>query len=161
VASSRRAIAERRARFRDAKRSARDLDALILARELDKLSARFPRFSFSINSLSYRVRFQLRSPQEKQKLIRRALASFERLALEEIRDETGLDATAVVESLAPMVRAKEIGLCLRDGTPYVPPVGARLDALGRQLDSLKRVAPTVPGEHGRLAVYFRLTPRED
>lgn len=152
---ARRALSKR-SRFRDAKRSAADLDALILARELDALSARFPRFSFSINSLSYRVRFQLRSTKEKQKLIKRALTSFDRLGLDEIRDETGLDRAAVIECLAPMIRAKEIELCLRDGARYRPPVSARLDELGRPIDSLDR---RNAGNFG--ALYFRLTARED
>jgi len=142
----------KRSRFRDAKRSARDLDALILARELEDLSLRFPRFSTSINSLSYRVRFQVRSAKEKQRLITRALKSFDLLGLDEITTETGLDRPAVIEALAPMIKARAIELCLRDGSPYrAPSNGRQIDPLGRPIDTVNRT------NNGGRALYFRLT----
>jgi hypothetical protein len=143
----------RTTRFRDAHRSAAELDALLLARELDKLSLQFPHFRPSINRLTHHVRFQLRSVPEKQKLIRRALRRFERLGLDEITDETGLDNRNVIESLAPMIRDKEIELCLRDGARYRPSPGARTDVLGRQLNSR--------GKPVNVGVYFRLTATRD
>jgi len=139
-----------RTRVRDARRTDAELDALFLARELDKLSVQFPHFSPSINRWAYHVRFQLRSPKEKKRLIRRALARFDRLALEEIADETGLETSAVVESLAPMIKRKEIELCLRDGEKYQPRPNAPLDVLGRQITS--RSTPVK-------AFYFQLRAR--
>jgi|SRR5215831_898204 len=142
----------RRTRYRDSKRSAGELDALLLARELDQLSLRFPRFSRPINCLTHRVRFQLLSLSEKQKLIRRALMRFDLMGFEELVDETGLDNPAMIESLSPMVACKEVELCLRDGTAYRPTTGAPTDALGRQVNSLNR-AVSIP-------IYFRLRSRE-
>src|SRR5215831_12818467 len=117
---------------RDTHRSAAELDTLLLTRELAKLSARFPQHRPAINRLWWSVRFQLRAPREQEKLIRSALARFDRLALAEIADETGLNHSNVIESLVRMRQRKQIELCLRDGEPYRPKRGARLDELGRQ-----------------------------
>jgi hypothetical protein len=141
----------RTTRFRDAHRSSAELDTLLLTRELAKLADRFPQHKPAINRLWWAVRFQLRKPHEQEKLIQRALARFDILGLEELAEETGLNDANISGSLARMIRANKIELCSRDGGPYRPKPGARLDALGRQLNSLNRVVP--------LAVFFRLTSR--
>jgi hypothetical protein len=137
--------------FRDRRRSSADMSTLQLTRELAKLADRFPQHKPAINRLWWAVRFQLRKPHEQEKLIQRALARFDILGLEELAEETGLDSTRVSDSLVRMVKARKIELCLRDGGPYRPRPGARLDALGRQLSSRNQVA-NVP-------VFFRLTSR--
>jgi len=143
----------KKTRRRELSRRAPDIEILQLARELDMLAERFPRFSPRINRLTYLVRFQLRPQRIKQKLIRTALHKFDCLALDEIVDETDLDLSAVVESLAPMIRRKQVELCLRNGARYQAPAGAHTDSLGRQLNSLNRVAP--------IAIFFRLSKRGD
>src|SRR5215831_13261855 len=111
---------------RDTHRSAAELDTLILTRELAKLSLRFPQHRPAINRLWWSVRFQLRAPRAQEQLIRSALARFDRLALAEIADETGLDVANVTNLLSRMIKSNQIELCSRNGERYRPKPGAPL-----------------------------------
>jgi hypothetical protein len=113
------------------------------------LARSFPRYSSNINRLTYLVRFDLRSRPAKEKVISQALRRFELLALDEIVEETNLDRSAVVDSLAPMLKRKQVELCLRNGAPYRAPQGRTTDALGRPIDQLGRPPLRAP-------VFFRL-----
>jgi hypothetical protein len=93
-------------RYRDRRRSGEHTILLELARDLSFLAQRCERFAPELNRLVMRVKYQVRPPIAKRRLIERALRPHGTLlSLEEICEESMLDRTSVANELPRLLRA--------------------------------------------------------
>jgi DNA-binding transcriptional ArsR family regulator len=108
-----------RTRQRDKSRSGEQIVLLELARDLSFLAQQYERFAPDLNRLVMRIKYQVRTPTWKRRIIERALRPrgepIGPLSIEEICEETMLDRTSVVNELPRLLRAGVIEVVDRCG----------------------------------------------